>query len=783
MKIRSIGMSWFRGASQQTTLNTELMNVVIYGSNGSGKSSFSDAIEYIVAKGKIRHLMHEYSGSRQEKGVINTHAPMDTNATACVKFEGNCSVDVKITPDGTPIFSGNPEALVNTVQTWELERLILRQDEVAAFVEKTKGGKYSVLLPLLGLEHLEQAADNITKLRQSVVEEGDLYSKKANLAFLKQEAAKYFADLSEATATKALQNIAKDYIKGEIPAGIDPLTKKLSDAINSRIASLTPEITRHTLLLKVNEENLSEKLQKVAQAEEKILGRVNTLVDSQVEILQQASKYIDKLDIEKDEIECPACGRILRKDEFINHVRSELEVLKDLCADRDIAIEARRVLKSSIEKVLSLMGDNSITTWLGLPEHKELKEAVDELTQIREKDIQSPEVRAKLGKFIPVLAGRVEAAVAVIPPSNQKLINDGKIVEAATSIPSINRLENETVKINNIVQALDSSETQIRESIRSKTDSIIKSISSDIQYLWAKIHPNEPIQNVKLYIPEDEDKSIDIGLTFHGLEQPSPRLTLSEGHRNSLGLCIFLALARLQDSKQRPIFLDDIVSSLDRWHRGNITNLLLEEMTGRQVLLFTHDREWFQELRFLLPPTTWKFLTLKPWTSPSVGLQWSTSENTFDDARGLIAENCESAGNCVRQIMDSSLAIATEKLRIKMPYARGDRNDHRTCIEFLESVISEAQGRLRKEEAGSWKKCPEPIEDWRNAHNMIVSLANRASHTGSLVPTEVENLIQCCEIALNKFKCSECGAYIWFAEQTGREIMQCRCGKTQWKYG
>jgi len=50
--------------------------------------------------------------------------------------------------------------------------------------------------------------------------------------------------------------------------------------------------------------------------------------------------------------------------------------------------------------------------------------------------------------------------------------------------------------------------------------------------------------------------------------------------------------------------------------------------------------------------------------------------------------------------MDTSLAIAAERLRIKRPYAKGDHNDHRTCIEFLESIISESKERLRKEEGG-----------------------------------------------------------------------------------
>jgi len=311
---------------------------------------------------------------------------------------------------------------------------------------------------------------------------------------------------------------------------------------------------------------------------------------------------------------------------------------------------------------------------------------------------------------------------------------------------------------------------------------IIEEVSNDIQTLWSKIHPGEPIEDVKLYLPEDAEKSIEIGLKFHGQEQLSPRLTLSEGHRNSLGLCIFLTLARLSGNSQRPIFMDDIVSSLDRWQRGNVTRLLSEDLADRQILLFTHDREWFQELRVLLPNDRWKFLVLKPWSSPSIGLQWSVSEDTFDDARSLIEQDCEAAGNCVRRIMDTHLAITAEKLRIRMPYARGDHNDHRGCVEFLESILCEAEGRLRREEKGSWKKYQVPISDWGKARDLLVSCANRASHTGSLVPAEVENLIQACELALSRFKCTDCGTYIWRADQTGKEIMQCRRGKMQWRY-
>ena len=335
-----------------------------------------------------------------------------------------------------------------------------------------------------------------------------------------------------------------------------------------------------------------------------------------------------------------------------------------------------------------------------------------------------------------------------------------------------------------IVNALDSSTSAIRETIRVKTEEVISQISDDIQYLWSILHPDEPIEDIELYLPPEEDKSIDIGIKFHGVDQPSPRFTLSEGHRNSLGLCIFLAIARLEKNRHLPIFLDDIVSSLDRQHRGNVTELLKSEFGDRQILLFTHDREWFAELSMLLPPKAWKKLVLRPWKDPSIGMQWSTSEFTFDDARDFIESNCELAGNCVRQIMDTQTAIAAERLMIKMPYARGDKNDHRTCVEFIEYIISIAKKSLKiRNSANEYISYNEPLDHWNDAKNRLIVRADRASHTGSLVKDEVEDLIRVCEKSIQFFRCDQCGDFIWIAEQQSRELLQCSCGKIRWKYG
>ena len=89
MRIKAITLSWFRGAADPVSLELDCKSMVVYGENGSGKSSFVDAIEYVLNDGRIMHLAHEYSGKHQERGVLNTHKPQDRKAEVRIKFKDN----------------------------------------------------------------------------------------------------------------------------------------------------------------------------------------------------------------------------------------------------------------------------------------------------------------------------------------------------------------------------------------------------------------------------------------------------------------------------------------------------------------------------------------------------------------------------------------------------------------------------------------------------------------------------------------------------------------------
>lgn len=786
MIIRELKLKWFRGAADEAVLDCGGKSAVIYGTNGAGKSSFVDGIEFLLSDGRIRHLAHEYSGQKQERGIRNTHSPDGAGAEVLIAFADGSRIRGVLPESGDFETESSSADLQDTVDEWQLEHFVLRQDEVAAFIHATKGEKYSVLLPLLGLHEIEQSASNLRELARVFEARSRLANRVQDLEHLKTQASDSLVKLTIKHASSVLQGLADEYLDEGAPKSFDSLLKALEAKIDERIENAEPAQKLHHQLSQIDDADLKTKLDRLSEAEGRASKSHSGLIDRQISVLEATSKFIDALIPDQTAVACPACGRELPVKDLGRHVDDELQNLRDARTMRDAAIQARKDFLGSIGALQTGLKAPEFTEWIKESKRKKLRSGIREVVDLKIKDTTakwSDESWAVLHGQIPLIARQIATASKKTPATTQKLIDAEKSVAACRLIPKVNANKKKISDIEKVLGALKKAEQAIRSEIKTKTEAVIGQISSEVQALWLKLHPNEPIQDIRLYIPGDADKAIDIGLKFFGVEQPSPRLSLSESHRNSLGLCIFLALATQDNKVIHPIVLDDVVSSFDRDHRGMVGDLLLEDLSSRQILVFTHDREWYTELRWRLPAAEWEFRVLKPWSEPRIGIQWAHSADTFAAARALVSTDPEAAGNRVRAIMDTQTSIIAEKLRIPMPYLRGDRNDRRTCIELLEKIISEGQGHLKHRINGGYEAYGAPLAKWKQAWTLLGAWANRASHTGSLVEAEVEKLAGACEAALSEFRCPDCEDPLWIGDQSSRERLQCSCGRLRWQYG
>ena len=246
MRVNAILLSWFRGAADPVSLEPNCKSMAIYGINGSGKSSFVDAVEYALNNGKIGHLAHEYSGKHQEKAIANTHKPADRKTEIKIILKDGMEQKVEIRADGSSVSRG---AGAGEIGLWEYRRTVLRQNEVADFINYTKGGKYSALLPLLGLHEMEVAAENLRQLVKAIDQQSNLSENKTALKQIGVKKKATFGTKSDVAILEMVEELHAKYCpdKKETKDGLCRC-EQLEQEFTTRIVQLSADGRRYIAL-------------------------------------------------------------------------------------------------------------------------------------------------------------------------------------------------------------------------------------------------------------------------------------------------------------------------------------------------------------------------------------------------------------------------------------------------------------------------------------------------------------------------------------------------------
>jgi len=779
MRIKSLSLCWFRGAAEKVDLSpVKCKSIVVYGCNGAGKSSFVDAVEYILNE-RVEHLAHEYSGKRQEKGIVNTHTPENQTAQVRISFDDDTSSQVAIQRNGS---SQRPENA--DLSGWKSKRSVLRQHELSEFIQSTKSQKYSALLPLLGLAHLEHCAENLKNLAKQIAIEGRVEGDKVRLQERLQTRRDQFEGKSDVEIFQQIEELCLKYaLDLSICSELISRCKLLKSAIDNHIRESTAEQREFIALKEIVVLDIRSRIVAVRQTSAELSKSVEPLVSEKLDILESAGRFAATFE-RNDEICCPACGRTIKTVDFHTHVKSEqarLKSIKELYARKKSEIgflcDDLNTLKRTLNKADLKQWRHSLSS----------EQAKQNIARIVEYDVESLRSSMSEKNMVTIeddsklLITEATKYCQSAPPDAQQLSDDKQCCDAAMASDEAKDLQSSTDRVQSLIEVVQSLEAETRKQIKDQAQQVIDEISEDMKSMWSVLHPEEPITDVKLSLP-DGDKAIDVSLKFYGVEQDSPRLTLSEGHRNSLGLCIFLAMAKQKSAGNNPLILDDVVISLDRGHRGMIAEVLRQHFNDRQLIILTHDRDWYAELKVQLDGKDWDFKALRPYENPELGIRWSEHRSSFNDARSFLETRPDTAGNEARKIMDSELAIIAEKLGIKFPYLRGEKNEKRMSHEFLERICSAGEKCFQMNTDEEFVCYKGALDKLKSADRLIVSWGNRASHSNDVVKPEAKKLIEECETALGLLKqCPTCQKHLWYLEKSGNWF-QCECGKIRWRY-
>ena len=228
-------------------------------------------------------------------------------------------------------------------------------------------------------------------------------------------------------------------------------------------------------------------------------------------------------------------------------------------------------------------------------------------------------------------------------------------------------------------------------------DAILKAIAKRVGELYEAVHPGEGLSKIELQLDPNKKSSLEIGAPFPGATDAPPQAFFSDSHLDTLGLCMFLALAELDSPKDKIIVLDDVLGSVDEPHVTRLIQMLYEEADRFQhCLVTTHYKPWREQYRWgHLKDGECHFVELIGWTHAH-GIKHWKSIPPVERLRELLnasppdpQEVCGKAGVILEAILD----FITLLYRTKVPRQDGGY----TLGDLLNSLNKELKAGLKVE--------------------------------------------------------------------------------------
>ena len=185
-----------------------------------------------------------------------------------------------------------------------------------------------------------------------------------------------------------------------------------------------------------------------------------------------------------------------------------------------------------------------------------------------------------------------------------------QLIQVRKDLTRIYRAKEELQKLHaNLVKQTNGIETAINE----HNVELLSKLEHDVDALYKKIQgvPQDEPSLIRLQLAEGNaanQQQVSLVVDYsENRKSVAPSGYLSDSQIHTVALSLRLAAIRKFNSGAPIIVLDDVVTSYDADHRKTIASTLAEEFQGFQIVLVTHDEQFFNLLQDHLPAAKWLF--------------------------------------------------------------------------------------------------------------------------------------------------------------------------------
>ncbi|MEK7383472.1 MAG: AAA family ATPase [Elusimicrobiota bacterium] len=598
-RIEKLSLTGFRGASIDVDLPFDAAKPItmIFGENGTGKSSIIDALDFVCNKefGSVA----EKSGTNPKEHVV---ALKKTAKDLKVSLQYDGSVWTGVLDKGLPSVAG---------PTAPPRARILRRGQIQEVVTAPPADRYKALQSFIVPPKVEGAE---RALRDCVLSfKGDLDS--AVRAKTQSEDALNGSWIDAGKPGKDAQTWAKERAQ-ENEADLTAVAAE-AKGLHAAMDRAQASVESWTAALKVNADAVSkqEKAHKAVEEAEK-----ESKESDLVELLTAAQKYLPKT-TKPDE--CPLCERPgISLDDLLKRIGERLAAMKRMvilkqefetarkAAEKSATVleQSRAALVSATQDIADAFGKSK------LPEISNLKLDWAQYPAMRSPEtLEVTDAVLKEAQKLQLAAKPCYAAIKAKQETATRAA--GQLSMLKRALASVEENGKKAQELDAKLRRAQAILLIVEKRRKDFVDAVLVQISTEVGDLCEKLHPGEGIK-VRLYLNPKRAGSLESEAEFEGVKDVPPQAYYSESHLDTLGVCIFLALAKKYGGKDVIVVLDDVVTSVDAPHMGRFLDLLLDQAEHfGEIIVATHYRPWLERVRHGKGPAAGiHILHLSRWT-------------------------------------------------------------------------------------------------------------------------------------------------------------------------
>lgn len=646
--LKSLSLTAFRGASTELRLEFEKGKklTLIYGENGTGKTTICDAFEFLAI---------EKLGSLEDRGM----------GKGLEKFwptAGKASKELVVQLEtSSSICSGRIiDKKVNVTPSSAKPRIeLLRRQQVLRLIEARPADLYNEIKRFIDIAEFEKSEEALRQLAKSISADKEQVQRAEleNLGTLQGffDAAGKPADANPVVWAKN-KLIGPTTNRDDDIATIGKLRTKFStiESIADRLVASSEAITA---------------AKKGEDAAEVALASAVALSSAGAEdLLKVLEAGQDFLHAHPNPTECPLCSSAEKASGLAETIKARLDHLRELKDAHTERLKQRALLGNAQAAHLQFVANYAAA-------RVDFLEALSGHTWRAEVVLPSGPPPIDVGELIVWLAASASCADSW-PALEATWRDERRFVAALKS--AVEQYDSNLAARMELEALVPKTEKALQICVAERqafTDGILKEIAQEVGRLYEIVHPGEGLDKIAMPLDPDRRASLELRASFSDLDAP-PQAYFSQSHLDTLGLCVFQALALRDRVEDTILILDDVLGSVDEPHVDRVIQMIYGVSSKfRHTIVTTHYRPWREKYRWgwLKSDQACQFIELTGWDIED-GIRIIGSLPEIDRLKFLLAASpidpqaiCSKAG----VILEAALDYLTQKYECSVPRRLG----------------------------------------------------------------------------------------------------------------